>query len=63
LIVRNSKLDETWVQIIEIICEKVNPQTTQKTPYTAYATTANLEVEATKSTVDATKLKTSFLTA
>ena len=26
VIVRNQNLDETWVQIIEILCEKINPQ-------------------------------------
>lgn len=26
IIVRNQNLDETWVQIIEILCEKINPQ-------------------------------------
>ena len=29
VIVRNQNLDETWVQIIEILCEKINPQITQ----------------------------------
>ena len=26
VIVRNQNLDETWVQMIEILCEKINPQ-------------------------------------
>ena len=26
VIVRNQNLDENWVQMIEILCEKINPQ-------------------------------------
>ena len=29
VIVRNQNLDENWVQMIEILCEKINPQITQ----------------------------------
>ena len=32
VIVRNQNLDETWVQMIEILCEKINPQITQLNP-------------------------------